>query len=70
LDEGGVLGWRMEAPQVDAGPILFASEEEAKRLGTFSGRRNTALLLPCMEYSAPLNTRLRKPLVGARVMAN
>jgi hypothetical protein len=43
LDEGGVLHWRREAPQVDAGPILFVSEKEAKELGTsskdFSPRR-------------------------------
>jgi hypothetical protein len=36
LDEGGVLHGRKKTPQVDAGPILFASEVEAKRLGTFS----------------------------------
>jgi hypothetical protein len=36
--EGGVLHWRRETPHAGAGPILFASEE-AKRLGTFSGRR-------------------------------
>jgi hypothetical protein len=39
LDEGGVLHWRSETPHVDAGPILIASEKEAKRLGTFSLRR-------------------------------
>ena len=41
----------LKAPHADAGPIHFASDGEAKRLGTFSGRGNTPLLLSCMEYS-------------------
>jgi hypothetical protein len=64
LDEGGVLHWRKEAPQADAGPILFAAAS-GEKAGDFQRETRRRMIEPPRRHQTPRSEKSDTKKIGS-----